>query len=261
LKTILFIFRFITHYFEAKNTKGYGVHSPSLYRFTQNVIYERIPFYAFPEIEKLRARLKSDQRLLHLTDYGTGKRNTAKVSEIAKSSLKKPVWAQLLYRTINFTKAKTVVELGTSLGITTAYLALSDKDIRCTTFEGSAEVAAIARENFDKLDIKNIEIIVGNLDETLTNFLEQTGILDVVFFDANHRKEPVLKYFEQCVKHIQRYSVFIVDDIHWSREMEDAWFEIQNHQDVRSTIDLFECGIVFFDKYLPKKHYKMNILL
>ena len=85
-----------------------------------------------------------------------------------------------------------------------------------------------------------------------------TAQYDVVFFDANHRKEAVLQYFEKCVKHISRYSVFIVDDIHWSRDMEDAWIEIQNHRDVQSTIDLFDCGLVFFDSYLSNKHYKMK---
>lgn len=258
MKVILFIFRYLIHFIESKNTKGHGVHSPYLFRFTQCVIYEKTPFYFFSEIEKMRAVLRHDHRQLHLTDYGTANKTTSKVSDIARKSLKSPRQAQLLFRIVNFTKAKTVIELGTSLGITTAYLASADTHLRCITFEGSDEVASVAGENFEKMGLKNIEIITGNIDQTLEPVLKDIDTIDVVFFDANHRQEAVLQYFEECVKHISRCSVFIVDDIHWSRDMEDAWIEIQNHRDVQSTIDLFDCGLVFFDKYLPKKHFKMN---
>ena len=260
MKLISFIFRYLIHFFESRNTKGHGVHSPYLFRFTQCVIYEKTPFYIFPEIEKLRASLRHDQRQLHLTDYGTGNRTASRVCDVARKSLKSPRQAQLLYRIINFTKAKTVLELGTSLGITTSYLAASNSQLRCITLEGSEELAAVARDNFRKLGLKNIEIVTGNIDQTLDAVLNEIETLDVVFFDANHRKEAVLQYFEKCVKHISRYSVFIVDDIHWSRDMEDAWIEIQNHRDVQSTIDLFDCGLVFFDSYLSNKHYKMKHL-
>lgn len=259
MKALRFIFYYFIHLLKAKNTRGHGVHSPFLYRFTQNVVYEKLPFYIFSKIEKLRIYNQHDQRILQLTDFGTGKRNSAKIAEIAKRSLKKPNWAQLLYRIVNITQAKTVLELGTSLGLTTAYLASPDKYLRCITFEGSAEVANVARENFGKLGLNNIEIVVGNIDETLKPVLNNLDTIDVVFFDANHRKEPVLRYFDQCVEHVQQYSVFVFDDIHWSAEMEEAWSEIKKHEKVYSTIDLFEFGIVFFDKYLPRKHYRMKI--
>ena len=258
MKEISFIIRYLIHFFEAKNTKGHGVHSPYLFRFTQNVIYDKNPFYIFPAIEKLRAQLRRDERFLHLTDFGTGNNSVLKVRDIAKKSLKTPNRARLLFRTVHFLQAKTVLELGTSLGVTTAYLASPNSDLECVTFEGSEEVAAVARENFEKLGLKNIRQITGNIDNTLEPFLQENKILDVVFFDANHRQEAVLRYFDLCVKHITRNSVFIVDDIHWSTDMEDAWFSILNHPEVQSSIDLFDCGLVFFDKYLPKKHFKMR---
>ncbi|MBP1665039.1 MAG: O-methyltransferase-like protein [Bacteroidetes bacterium] len=248
MKEISFIIRYLIHFFEAKNTKGHGVHSPYLFRFTQNVIYDKNPFYIFPAIEKLRVQLRRDERLLHLTDFGTGNHSASRVCDIAKKSLKTPNRARLLFRTVHFIQAKTVLELGTSLGITTAYLASPNSDL----------VAAVARENFEKLGLKNIRQITGNIDNTLEPFLQENKTLDVVFFDANHRQEAVLRYFNLCVKHITRNSVFIVDDIHWSADMEDAWFSIQNHPEVQSSIDLFDCGMVFFDRYLPKKHFKMR---
>ena len=161
------------------------------------MIYEKNDFYAFAEIENARKRLKKDDRVVKITDFGAGNKKQAKISEIAKNSLKKEKWAQLLFRIVNFTKAKNVLELGSSLGITTAYLASVDSKIKCVSLEGAPEIANIARKNLEKLKINNVQIIEGNIDETLDKALTEFKTLDFVFFDANHRKEPTLKYFEK----------------------------------------------------------------
>ena len=259
MKKVHILIKYIKHLFKSKNTKGHGIHSPYLYRFTQNAIYEKNPFYIFPKIEVLRENLNFDERILSIKDYGTGTDRQARVLDVAKASLKSPKWAQLLYRVVNFTKAQYVLELGTSLGLTTAYMASVNSEIRCVSLEGSDEIAKIARENFEKLEIDNVEVVVGNIDLTLEAQLKKSEKWDVVFFDANHRKEPVLNYFSQCLEHIHPDSVFIFDDIHWSDEMEEAWHTIRKNERVTTTIDLFEVGIVFFNKNYPKKTYKMKL--
>ena len=259
MKRLRFILKYFSHFFDAKNTRGHGIHSPYLYRFTQNAIYEKNPFYVFPKIELLRENLKFDERKLFVKDYGTGTDRETRVLDIAKASLKSPKWAQLLYRVVNFTKAQQVLELGTSLGLTAAYMAAVNSEINCVSMEGSDEIAGIARENFEKLEIENVDIIVGDIDEILEMHLAATDKLDVVFFDANHRSEAVMKYFNQCIEHIHPDSVFIFDDIYWSADMEKAWNEIRKDKRVTATIDLFEIGIVFFNKNFPKKTYKMKL--
>ncbi len=250
-------YRFIRHILDAKNTKGHGIHSPYLYRFTHNAIYEKNPFYVFSQIETLRENLYFDDRHIFIKDYGTGSDRETRVLDIAKSSLKKPKWAQLLYRVVNFTKAQNVLELGTSLGLSTAYMASVSKDINMVSLEGSEEIAKIAQENFEKLEVENVNLVVGNIDDTLAPTLKEMGRLDVVFFDANHRKEAVLKYFNQCLEYIHDGTVFIFDDIHWSKSMDQAWEEIKKNDKVTASMDLFELGIVFFNKNFSKKNYKM----
>jgi len=254
---IKYAYKFLRHILDAKNTKGHGIHSPYLYRFTHNAIYEKNPFYVFSQIETLRENLYYDDRKIFIKDYGTGNDRESRVMDVAKTSLKKPKWAQLLFRAVNFTKAENVLELGTSLGLTTSYMASVSKDIKVTSLEGSEALAKIARENFEKLEIENIELVVGNIDETLAPTLSKLDKLDLVFFDANHQKEPVLKYFQQCLELSHAETVFILDDIHWSSSMEQAWCEIRKHEAVTATFDLFEMGIVFFNKNFPKKNYKM----
>ena len=105
---------------------------------------------------------------------------------------------------------------------------------------------------------ENIEIIVGNIDKTLSEKLNQTAQLDFVFFDANHRYEPTIRYFEQCLAKAHDESCFVFDDIYWSEEMRQAWQTIQNHESVTVSIDLFWVGIVFFRKKQPKQHFVLK---
>ena len=79
--------------------------------------------------------------------------------------------------------------------------------------------------------------------------------LDMVFFDANHRFDPTVRYFEACSKKTHASSVFIFDDIHWSKEMDQAWKAIKDHPLSRTTVDLFQCGLVFFDPEMPKQNF------
>ncbi len=250
--------KYIRHSTTAKNTKGHGIHSPYLYRFTHNAIYEKHPFYVFPKIEELRENLLFDNRIINIRDYGTGSNKEMRVKDIAKTSLQPAKWAQLLYRIVNFTKAENVLELGTSLGVTTSYLASPNKEIQCVSLEGSDEIAKIAKESFAKLDIKNIEVKVGNIDEILSPTLDEMGQLDVVYFDANHTYEATLNYFNQCLNYIHPNTVFIFDDIYWSKEMTKAWNSIRKHEKVTSSINLFKVGILFFNKSYPKRTYTMK---
>lgn len=251
-------YKYLQHLIQSKNTKGHGIHSPYLYRFTQDVIYEKNPFYTFPKIESLRRKLKLDNRSVAIKDFGTGKDRVEKVRDVANKSLSQKKEAQLLFRLMCFLNAKNVLELGTSLGITTAYLASSSPNVRCISLEGSEEIAKIANENFRTLGLKNVDLMVGNIDDTLPDALHQMDKPDVVFFDANHCKKATLQYFNQSIEHIEQKTVFIIDDIYRSNDMEDAWNEIRRHPKVTTTFDLFQLGIVFFNKNFPKKTYKMR---
>ncbi len=250
--------KYFRHLTTAKNTKGHGIHSPYLYRFTHNAIYEKHPFYVFPKIEDLRDNLYFDDRMVNIKEYGTGVDRQMMVREIAKTSLQGAKWGQLLFRIVNFTKALNVLELGTSLGVTTAYLASPRQDIKCVTIEGSEDIAKIAQESFDKLEIKNIDLKVGNIDDILQETLVEMGTLDVVYFDANHTYEATLNYFNQCLNYIHPNTVFIFDDIYWSKEMTQAWKKIRTHELVTSSINLYRVGILFFNKSFPKRTYKMK---
>jgi predicted O-methyltransferase YrrM len=258
MKLIRFTCKFLVHFLFARHTRGHGVHSPYLYQFLENVVYDKSSFYIFPKIEALRRNLKNDERLLNVIDFGTGKDGRFTIADIAKNSLKSAQYGQMLFKAIHFSKSINVLELGTSLGLTTSYLASVSSNIRCITLEGSPEIATVANDNFNKLQFENIKIIVGNIDNTLNEALKEFEKLDFIFIDANHRLPEVYGYFEQCLSKVHNNTILVFDDIYWSADMEKAWSKIKNHELVTSTFDLFQLGIVFFRPDLYKKHYKIR---
>lgn len=256
--------KYLWYWITAKNGKGHGIHSPFVFEFITSVLNDNGEYYCYQPIEALRARLQNDQTVLELEDFGAGSRVHAsykrKVSEIAKSSLKPKKYAQLLFRIINFYQPKTVLELGTSLGITTAYLASANDKISVITMEGAKAVADVAKNNFKTLRLENIKIVEGNFDITLKDVLQnQPSKVDFAFIDGNHRKEPTIEYFQQLLPHLHDYSILVFDDVHWSKEMEEAWEYIRLHEAVTLAIDLFFIGIVFFRKEQKiKQHFTIR---
>ena len=252
------------YWLSASNGKGHGVHSPFVFEFITQVLNDSGEYYCYNSIESLRRKLKNDHTILELEDFGAGSRVHAsykrKVSEIANSSLKPKKFAQLLFRMVNHYQPKNVLELGTSLGITTSYLASANKNIPVITMEGAKQVAAVARKNFDTLDLENINIVQGNFDITLAATLNNNfEKIDFAFVDGNHRKEPTIEYFKQLLPYSTETSILIFDDIHWSKEMEDAWEYIKSTDAVTLTIDLFFIGIVFFRKEQKiKQHFNIR---
>ena len=249
--------------FLLRSGNAHGLHSPFVFGLYTHVINHPGTFAANEVVEARRTALLADPTAIQVHDFGagshTGAGRTRRLRDIARTAAKPPELGQLLFRLVNHFQPGTVVELGTSLGLTTAYLARASSRARVLTFEGCPATAAVARETFRTVAAENVELIEGNLDDTLAPTLAALpGPVDFAFFDGNHRYEPTLRYFEQMNRHRTDRSVFVLDDIHWSADMERAWAAIQQHPDVTLTIDLFYIGLVFFRPNQPKQHFTLR---
>jgi predicted O-methyltransferase YrrM len=240
----------------------HSLHSPFVFELYTKIIQAKRKFPVFEEIEDLRKKLLKNRTIIEITDFGAGskiyKTNQREIRQIAKSAEKNPKFGKLLFRLIQHFKPNTIFDLGTSIGITTIYESKAYNNSEIITFEGCPAAATIAKQNFDELACKNIEVIVGNIDETLPIELAKIKHLDFAFFDANHRYEPTIRYFEWCLEKASEESLFVFDDIHWSGEMHRAWKVIRNHSQVMISIDLFYVGLVFFRKNQPKQDFVLR---
>ncbi len=254
--------KYLKYYTTASNGKGHGVHSPFVFEFIKNVLNDKKVYPCYQTIEQLRQSLLKNKDVIEVEDFGAGstviKTKNRIVKNIAASSLKPKKYSQLLFRMVQHYNKGNVLELGTSFGTTTAYLA-SAANTGVTTMEGSKKIAAIANNNFSLLGYNNIEIIEGDFNYTLPMFLSTNKNLDFVFLDGNHRKVPTLNYFDQILSNSNEGTFFVFDDIHWSKEMEEAWETIKQHERVTITIDLFFIGIALLEKnFKEKQHFAIR---
>ena len=302
MKKNVYLYRvssWLKHQLTARNTGGHGVHSPYLFEWVRMVMSDKNTYYVWDEIEEIRQEMLKDTRELEFVDYGSGgplptspskgrSANIRRVCDIAKGSLARRKDAQLLARLVGWLgrplltspsrggigdeasedrKGLTIVELGTSLGVTTAYLAAMDSRNKVVTYEGCPAVAEVARANWEKLGLSNIACVVGEITvdslqftvDSLQLAVDRWSGIDVAFIDANHTYEATLTYFNALASRVHEKSVVVVDDIHYNEDMEKAWKAICADERVTTTMDLYRMGLVFFDKHYWRKHYKMRI--
>lgn len=245
-------YRYLIYWLDEVNE--HSLHSPFLFDLYKNAIIKHSD--PFPEVESLRLALTKDNSTITYKDPGADKKlKVRKVAEIAKTSLSTRKYSQLYFRLINYLKPNEVIELGTSLGINTCYLAKGGAPVN--TFEGVPALSALSNKIFQQLNL-NVNLIEGDIDNTLPVFIKNRKKVDFIFFDANHTYDATMSYFHLCLEKIHNETIFIFDDIYWSKGMYSAWQDIKSHNSVRVSLDLYKCGIVFFNKSLSVQHLALK---
>ncbi len=239
----------------------HSIHSPFFFDFYEKVIKPK-SFTGLPEVETVRTNLLTSTQQIELVDLGAPsphfQNHLRPLSKITATSASPKKIGELLQRIVTYIQAKTIVELGTSVGLTTLYLA-NQPGSQVTTFEGNKTLIQVALTHFEYFNKRNIRIVDGNIDQTLPDFIQNPAKIDFALMDANHRYTPTLRYFELLAKRIQTKGVIVMDDIYYSPEMEKAWTELRQHPLVYGSVDLFRCGLLFFDPALNRQHYVWSI--
>ena len=272
---------FVRHFLTAWNTSGEAIHSPYLFRLVRFVLRDENAYYCFRDIERRREWLLACEDSLDVVDYGSagspeGLHVQRRVCDIAKNHLESARVGQVLFRIVNFLhdeekRPLQILELGTSLGITTAYLASPDSRNKVVTMEGSEAVLRVAQGVWKMLKLENIEWIQGNIDDTLYNIYigergkvkgergKERGELDLAFVDANHTYEATMRYADFLLNRLTEKGILVLDDIHYSEQMERAWSELKADPRVTTSMDLYHVGLLFVDTHYLKRHYRIRI--
>lgn len=249
---------YINHWLDA--VEEHSLHSPFFFDFYDKVIKGQSE-EDFSRIESTREKLLATESSIEVVDLGSGSSSkslqsrTRKISDIAATSLTPAYLAQLYVRICQYTEVHNIVELGTSLGLTSLYLS-GLPDCKVYSFEGSHSIANIALTNFEYFEKKNIHLVEGDIANTLPRFLQDNlAKIGFALVDANHRYAPTIQYFEWLMKRFNEKSIMVIDDIHHSPEMEKAWNELKKHYLVYGSVDLYRCGILFFEPGLNRQHF------
>lgn len=240
-----------------------GVQAPFLFRLASDVLSPKHSEGSNAVIEAVRHKLLADKRQIRVTDLGAGAKTESSdlraISYIARTSAKSPKWAGVLYRLVREFNPHTVIELGTSLGISGMYMASAIPQGKLLSLEGCPEIATLARENFAEAGFTNAEIITGPFDDTLPRVLETLSDVPFAYIDGNHTEAATLRYFSWLKHKATEKTVLVFDDIHWSEGMKRAWETICNDPAVTLTVDLFHLGLVFFNPGLSKQHVNLTV--
>ncbi len=255
--------RFIAYVFKAKGLQG--LHSPFVFQLATEVLRDNKSYPEYEMLHRQRKRLLSNRNVIETVDFGASAGSKdfityrARVQKLVKRRSHAERYNRLLFRLARYFKPDYVLEFGTAAGLSAASLAMGNPEAKVTTLEGCASIASVADGSFERLKTTNVNIVIGNFNQTLPEVLNSLPKLDLVFFDGNHQKVPTLDYFHHCLTKAHENSLFIFDDIHWSSEMDEAWKQIQEHEQVSLTIDLFQFGLVFFRKGIAKQHFTLRM--
>jgi predicted O-methyltransferase YrrM len=261
----MFFFRaskYLKYILLSRHRRGHGIHSPFIFDLVSRVFRNKTDTDIVCCIRKIRKRMISDQRSIIVNDLGARseklKTSLRKVSDIARYSPVPEKYGILLSNLASEFGRPLIVELGTSLGIGTMYMAASCADAVVYTIEGSPAIAGIADQNFKSAGLTNIKLLTGSFEEMLPLVAEADVKPAMVFIDGDHRKEPVLKYFSRIADMSVNKTVVVIDDIYYSKEMEEAWNEIKLNEKVSVTVDIFRMGIVFFRQGISHCDYTIR---
>ncbi len=244
-----------------RSTNAHGIHSPFVYDLVTNCFYDNKTYPEYALLRAYRKELTTSKEIFDIQDFGAGSRvftsPTRKVSAIAKNAGIPEKRQQLLFRLSAYFQPQTSVELGTSLGLGTVALALGNPTATITTVEGCPNTARIAMAQFRRFNLNTIEVHNSTFETFLAENTQKT--IHFAYIDGNHNKENTLHYFELLSERASNESIFIFDDIYWSKAMTEAWEEIKAHPKVTVSIDTFQWGIVFFRKEQEKEHFYIRV--
>ena len=247
--------------FLRQSKNQHGVHSPFVYELVTRCFKDRKKYSAYRILKAYRKALHGDSSAIEVVDKGQGSRifkdPTRKISAIHKKVGMKKNRQKLLFRIAKYLECETILEFGTSLGLGTLPLALSNEFTFVHTVEACGNTAKTAENYFSKFGLSNIKVHQQTFKEFLpTNPKEK---YDLIFIDGDHNGERTVGYFHSLLAHVHNNSVIIFDDIYWSQAMTEAWENIRSDGRVTVSIDTFQWGLVFFRKELTKQHFVIRV--
>lgn len=203
-------------------------------------------FQVIEKIEEARRRLLRRTGMLVSGPLPPGPNDEGVSIKAACEVSKPPRPALLLYLLVRAFAPRVVIELGTNVGISSAYLAAAlamNGKGRLVTLEASAHRLRLAKEVHESVGLDNVTYVKGFFSETLRGALAEAGTVDFAFIDGHHQYQPTLDYFDEVSARATPDATYVFDDIRWSSPMTRAWQVIQKDPRIGLSVDLHSMGI------------------
>jgi precorrin-6B methylase 2 len=272
---------YLRHLVTARSTAGYGVHSPFMFEFLKNVVRGESDHGIITSIEELRREMLEDRRIISITDMGTGpsgkKTTERRISEISATAALPLREAGLLSRTVRdlrigeqgaelraqgsgqggIGESGIILELGTSLGISTLALALAAPEKKIVSVEGSPVLAVMAQENLIRYGAGNAQVLNMEFDNAITKLIEKKTKVSFAFIDGNHRGDA-LKHYVNSIMEMGEEMIIVADDIHLNRDMYGAWCCLVASGTASVTFETYRLGMIFLLNKITPGNYRIR---
>ena len=252
--------KLIVYKLKSRHRKGFGIHSPAVFSLVNKGFREECSSSATKGAFEYNKAIESLTNGIPRSNWGAGSLFTTKSEPATPATINRSIgipkkYGELLHKLSRYYGGQGILELGTGLGRATYYLTTGSPTSRIISVEGHRDYAETAKKVLAQIGIENVDIRTGSFTNELEIIKGENATFGLFFIDGDHTCAPTLDYFKRCTEMGTEEAVIILDDIHWSDEMDKAWRTIKEDSSCRVSIDLFRFGIVFTNKKLQKQHY------
>jgi predicted O-methyltransferase YrrM len=208
----------------------------------------------------------SDMRRIRVTDMGAGSLKKLgeerRVSDIAVNTALPKKEARLLSRIISGSAFRVppdgiILELGTSLGISTLAMSLAAPEHKVVTVEGCPALAEIAASNLERHGAGNVTVLNMEFSTALEKLRAEGQKVAFSFIDGNHRGTALTEY-AGLIAEMGEEMIIIADDIHLTRDMYRGWQRLVVSGIAPATMETFRFGILFLISGLTPGNYRIR---
>jgi predicted O-methyltransferase YrrM len=249
---------FLRYVLSSRHRRGHGIHSPFVYDFVSKVLYDKSRYHEYGILSSIKKELRASRKIIRVEDQGVSSKQFKKISrtlpELLKISSIPEKYGRLLFRITRHYLPDTIIELGTSIGISAMYLAMGNPHANLLSVEGNPDLCMYAAEFFEKNGLQNIHVLCSDFDDALDSLPELFSRPKMVFIDGNHQYESTIRYFQYFIQRMNM-GIIIIDDIYYSRGMQKAWKEIVTSSKESVTLDIFRMGIIIIRESITPGYY------
>lgn len=255
--------KYIVYKLKSRHRKGFGIHSPFLFALVNKNFRKKCSIAVKNGALAYKKALKNQISPISRSNFGAGSLLDTSNKPTLPSAINRAIgmprkYGELLWKLSKQYGANGTLELGTGLGSSTYYLAAGAPEVMLVTIEGHKDYAEVAQRILKQIGVNNVEFRTGSFTDELNKLKNEKAIFGMFFIDGDHTYAPTLNYFERCLDIATADAVIIIDDIHWSDEMNRAWETIKNHPRCAVSIDLFRFGVVFTNQKFQNQHYTVR---
>ena len=201
-----------------RHNRGFGIQSPSSFFFITQVLKERLPYYAYPLLDKV-------------IDGGATKRRHFRE----------------LFRITNYQQPESCISIGSAEAACAMVLA--------KPFAKHYAIAptGLTSEKQALLNERGCQII-----ESIDQFkalMAETSVFGMFYIDATDNADTFIK---AAMSHTNNRSLIFVDGISRSQATRQWWQQIVNDSTITVTYDMYSYGLLFFDKERRKQNYTLK---